>query len=214
MSTKSDGEGFVVVYPDGLGSSWNAGACCGTSMSTNVDDVGFVSDLIDALQSQLCIDAKRVYATGFSNGGFLSHKLACEMSTRIAAIAPVSGVLAPPVCNPTRPVPVMHFHGTGDAVVPYDGSMAMGFTSAPDTFAGWGARNGCTGAPTESFRKNDAHCASYSGCNAGATVTLCTIDNGGHEWPGGLPVPPLGYTTTNISATDAMWDFFRDHPMP
>ncbi len=212
MSTKADKEGFVAVYPEGLGSSWNAGACCGTSMTSNVDDLAFVSDLLDAIDTKLCADARRVYATGLSNGGFLSHRLGCEMSTRIAAIAPVAGVLAPATCNAKRAVPVMDFHGTSDPIEPYAGN-AM-YPSAADTVAGWAARDGCTGQPIETFRKSDAHCATYAKCADRATVTLCTIDGGGHTWPGGLPIPAFGYTTTNLSATDAMWTFFTEHPLP
>ena len=214
MTPKADAEGFVVVYPQGLNDSWNAGACCGMSASSQVDDVAFVGDLLDALEAQLCVDAKRVYATGMSNGGFLSHRLACELSDRIAAVAPVAGVLGVPSCNPTRAMPVMHFHGTLDPLVPYNGDAALGFISVPDTFGGWGTRDGCTGSPVETYRNNDSHCSTYESCGAAATVTLCTVDGGGHTWPGGLPVPSLGYTTTNLSATDAMWAFFTKHPLP
>jgi len=214
MSAKSDAEGFIVVYPQGLNSSWNAGACCGLSASQEVDDVQFVRDLIDSLEVQVCVDPKRVFATGMSNGAFLSHRLGCEMSDRIAAIAPVAGVLGVPECSPSRPVPVMHFHGTADPLVPYDGSATLGFPPVPDTFAGWGSRDRCTGQPVETYRNGDVHCSTYAQCGAGATVTLCTIDNGGHTWPGGMPVPSLGYTTTDISATDAMWTFFEQHPLP
>jgi polyhydroxybutyrate depolymerase len=214
MNAKADAEGFVVVYPEGLNSSWNAGACCGVSAQNGVADVQFVSDLIDSLEVQLCVDAKRVFATGMSNGAFLSHRLGCELSDRIAAIAPVAGVLGIPQCNPKRAVPVMHFHGTADPLVPYDGSPSLGFPPVPDTFAGWAARDGCTGQPATTFDKGDAHCATYEQCGAGATVTLCTIDNGGHTWPGGFPIPSLGNTSTDISATDEMWTFFTKHPLP
>jgi polyhydroxybutyrate depolymerase len=214
MSAKSDEVGFVVVYPQGLNSSWNAGACCGQSATDGVEDVKFASDLIDALEVQLCVDSKRVFATGMSNGGFLSHRLGCELSDRIAAIAPVAGVLGTDACKPTRPVPVMHFHGTLDPLVPYDGSATLGFPSVPDTFSGWASRDACQGAPTVTYEKGDVHCSTYAGCGASATVTLCTVDNGGHTWPGGLPIPSLGYTTTDINATDAMWTFFTEHPMP
>jgi len=214
MNDKADKEGFVVVYPEGLNSSWNAGACCGVSAQSGVADVQFVSDLIDSLEVQICVDAKRVFATGMSNGGFLSHRLGCELSDRIAAIAPVAGVLGIPQCDPKRAVPVMHFHGTLDPLVPWNGDPALGFPPVPDTFAGWATRDGCTGDPTSTYDKGDAHCATYETCSAGATVTLCTIDNGGHTWPGGLPVPALGNTSTDISATDEMWTFFRKHPLP
>ncbi len=214
MSAKSDAEGFIVVYPQGLNSSWNAGACCGQSASDGVADVKFASDLIDALEVQLCVDDKRVFATGMSNGAFLSHRLGCELSDRIAAIAPVAGVLGIDACKPTRAVPVMHFHGTLDPLVPYDGSSTLGFPSVADTFSGWASRDGCKGSPTDTFDNGDVHCSTYASCDAGATVTLCTVDNGGHTWPGGLPVPSLGYTTTDINATDAMWTFFKAHPLP
>jgi polyhydroxybutyrate depolymerase len=215
MNGKADTAGFIVVYPQGTGTaqSWNAGACCGEAVQQNKDDVGLVGAILDVLQDRLCIDAKRVFATGMSNGGFMSHRLACEMSTRIAAVAPVAGVLGIPACNPTRPVPIIHFHGTLDPLVPYGGSLALGFPSVPDTFAGWAKREACVGDPVETYRKNDAHCSTYRGCTSGSEVTLCTVDGGGHTWPGGLPVPVLGYTSPNLSATDAMWDFFVKHPL-
>lgn len=214
MSTEADAKGFIVVYPQGLNDSWNAGACCGTSAATGVDDVGFVSDLIDVLEVQLCVDSKRVFATGMSNGGFLSHRLGCELATRVAAIAPVAGVLGVTTCSPTRAVPVMEFHGTADPLVPYEGDPAEGFISVPSTFSGWATRDACTGSPATTYDDGDTQCATYESCADGATVTLCTVTGGGHTWPGGLPVPALGYTTTDISATDAMWTFFTQHPMP
>jgi len=214
MNAKADQEGFVVVYPQGLNDSWNAGACCGVSAMTGVDDVGFVGDLLDELEARLCVDQHRIFATGMSNGGFLSHRLGCELSTRIAAIAPVAGVLGIPTCAPPRPVPVMHFHGTADPLVPYGGDPALGFPSVQDTFTGWASRNSCPGAPVTTYSKGDTSCSSYDGCAGGVSVTLCTVQGSGHTWPGGLPVPSLGYTTTNISATDAMWAFFTQNPLP
>ncbi len=215
MNDKADTAGFVVVYPHGLGAvqSWNAGACCGEAAQQGKDDVGLVGAILDVLEDRLCVDAARVYATGMSNGGFMSHRLACELSTRIAAVAPVAGVLGVPTCAPTRPVPVMHFHGTLDPLVPYGGSAALGFASVAATFDGWAKRASCTGAPVETYRKLDAHCSTYQACARGGEVTLCTIDGGGHTWPGGLPVPALGYTSPNLNATDAMWDFFARHPL-
>jgi polyhydroxybutyrate depolymerase len=214
MSEKADKEGFIAVHPQGLNASWNAGACCGMSTMTQVDDVQFVSDLIDSLEAQLCIDSKRIFATGMSNGGFLSHRLGCELSNRIAAIAPVAGVNGLATCKPPRPVPVMHFHGTADGLVPWNGNPTLNFIPVPQSFSDWAARDGCTGMPVETFRMNDAHCATYQQCGAGTTVTLCTVDNGGHTWPGGTPIPSLGYTTPNLSATDAMWEFFKKNPLP
>jgi polyhydroxybutyrate depolymerase len=182
-------------------------------VQNNVDDIGFVRDLLATADDRLCVDDARIYSTGMSNGGFLSHRIGCELSDRIAAIAPVAGVNGMTSCAPSRPVPLMHFHGTADPLVPYTGSTSLGFISVPDSFAAWGARDGCTGDPVETFRNGDSHCATYQQCGAGADVTPCTVDNGGHTWPGGLPVPSLGNTTTDLNATDAMWTFFEAHPL-
>ncbi len=216
MNDKADAVTFIAVHPEGTGTtpSWNAGACCGDAAANATDDVGFVGKIIDELESKLCVDAHRVFATGMSNGGFLSHRLACELSTRIAAVAPVAGLLAIPTCNPTRPMSVFQFHGTLDPLVPYDGSPTMGFPSVPQTMSGWATRTGCSVTPRETSKKGDVTCTTYDGCKGGAEIALCTVTGGGHTWPGGLPVPSLGYTTTNIVATDAMWDFFVKHPLP
>jgi polyhydroxybutyrate depolymerase len=216
MDAKSDAEGFIAVHPQGTGTSpsWNAGACCGEAVTNKVDDVGFVGAMLDKLEADLCVDASRVFATGMSNGGFLSHRLGCELADRIAAVAPVAGVLGIPTCTPSRPIAVMHFHGTADPLVPYNGNMQMGFPSVPDTWHGWATRNGCTDQPFMSFMKGDSSCQTYKQCGGGVETILCTVQNGGHTWPGGLPVPSLGNTTTDLSATDAMWDFFQRHPRP
>jgi polyhydroxybutyrate depolymerase len=215
MSAKSDASGFVVLYPEGSGSpeSWNAGACCGDAAKNGTDDVGFTRAILDAAEDKLCIDKKRIFATGMSNGAFMSHRLGCELADRIAAIAPVAGVLGVSTCAPARPMPVMHFHGTADMLVPYDGDPMNGFISVPDSFKGWAMRDQCSGSPVETFQKMDASCSSYTSCAGGAEVTLCTIQNGGHTWPGG-PDIPFGYTTPYLNATDAMWSFFQAHPLP
>lgn len=217
MTEKADSASFIAVHPEGIGAasqSWNAGACCGEAASSAIDDVGFVSKIIDELESKLCVDAHRVFATGMSNGGFISHRLACELSTRIAAVAPVAGVLGIPTCNPTRPMSVFQFHGTLDALVPYAGSPSLGFPSVAQTLSGWAGRSGCNLTPRETSKKGEVTCVTYDGCKAGAEVNLCTVSGGGHTWPGGFPVPSLGHTTTDIVATDAMWDFFVKHPLP
>ncbi len=212
---KGDAVGFIAVHPQGTGNpaSWNAGACCSPANDSMVDDVGFVGAMIDKLELDLCVDPARVFATGMSNGGFLSHRLACELADRIAAVAPVAGVNGLTTCAPKRPISVMHFHGTADPLVPYGGSPQMGFIGVEQSFSDWALRDKCTDSPFESFRKGDSHCATYKQCDGGAEVILCTVDNGGHTWPGGLPIPGLGNTTTDLSATDAMWDFFTRHPL-
>lgn len=212
---KADAEGFITAHPDGTGAirGWNAGDCCGEPAQNDLDDVGFVNALLDEMEARLCVDTHRIFSTGFSNGGFLSHRLACEASDRIAAIAPVSGMMGIDDCHPTRPVPVMHFHGTADTIVPYAGGGTTGFRSAAETDAGWAMRDGCEAATTEAFAHGEVRCLTHTGCDGGSEVTLCTITNGGHTWPGGAYFPG-GHITQDVSATDAMWAFFVAHPLP
>ncbi len=215
MNSKADSAGFISIHPEGTDASWNAGACCGLAVSNMVDDIGFVKDLLDSAATKLCVDAHRIFVTGMSNGGFLSNRVGCELADRVAAIAPVAGVDGMPTCMPSRPMPIIHFHGTADPLVPWNGDAAEGFISVPDDFAGWAMRDNCTDAmPATTFSNGDSSCASYLHCDGGAQVTLCTVQNGGHTWPGGTPVPTLGYTTADLSATDAMWSFFQAHPLP
>jgi len=207
MDADSDSEGFVVAYPAGVQNSWNAGTCCGEAARTNVDDVGFARAVVADLKQKLCIDPRRVYATGMSNGGFMSHRLACEAADLFAAIGPVAGALGVSNCQPSRPVPVIHFHGTEDGLVDYD-------TLALNAIAQWVTANGCTDAqPAETYNQGDVRCETYSQCQAGVEVTLCTVTGGGHCWPG-RPTCVFGNPTTDISANEAMWDAFSRFPLP
>ena len=216
MNATADREGFAVAYPQGTGSpaSWNAGACCGSALENDVDDVGFVSAMIDDIGAKLCLDESRVYSTGLSNGGFLSYRLACELADRIAAIAPVAGVDGMASCEPSRAVPVLHFHGTQDTLVPYEGSDSYGFPSVEETMTSWAERNGCTGERQVTYEQGDARCEAWSACNEGSAVELCVIDGGGHTWPGGLVPAVVGKTSQDVSASDRMWEFFAAHPLP
>ncbi len=209
--------GMIVVYPQGVNNSFNAGPkCCGTASATQIDDVQFTKDLLDKLESKLCIDKKRVYAAGFSNGGMVASRLGCELGSRIAAIAPVSGPIAVTSCKPSRPIPVMEFHGTSDVVVWYNGGSASGAMSVPDAIKLWKTNNGCSDAtPKTIFQNGDTTCTAYQSCKAGADVVLCTISGGGHQWPGGTdPTAGVGKQTQDINASSAMVDFFLAHPMP
>ena len=212
MTPETDARGYIVVYPQGRSTSWNAGTCCGSSSQLGVDDVGFVAAMLAEIASNYCIDQGRLFACGFSNGGMLSHRLACESSDTFAAIGAVSGTMALDECTPTRPVPVMSFHGTSDFVVPYDGG-AFGPDSVADTITGWTTRNGCTDSMV-SFDQGDATCETHGGCTEGATVALCTLEGGGHQWPGGESAGPGGTINMDIFASEALLDFFDQHPMP
>lgn len=225
MDASSDAKNFIVAYPQGIADSWNAGQCCGDAWTNDVDDVQFTRDLLGAIEADYCIDPKRVFATGFSNGGFFSHRLACEMSDVFGAVAPVSGVLGvpPETCKPKRAIPLLDIHGTGDPIVPYNGGTPLvavdlagilNFTSVPDTISFWVNQNGCLGFPTTIFQNGDATCTQWSSCKGGADVVHCKIDDGGHQWPGGVELPLVGKCSTDISATDTMIDFFMANPLP
>jgi len=208
MDRVADAHRFVVAYPNGIEDSWNAGLCSYPAGSLGIDDVGFARAVIDDLGQKGCIDLNRVYATGWSNGAALSYRLACEATDVIAAIAPVANVTLVSDCNPSQPIPMMHFHGTDDLVVPYDGSRP-GYPSVPDTHDAWAARNGCTDEPSVTFENNTVTCETYDECDGGVEVTLCTAEGMGHCWPG-QSICPGGASTLDISASEAMADFFAN----
>jgi polyhydroxybutyrate depolymerase len=233
VSKKADSENFIAVYPNGTGRSdhmltWNGGNCCAYAMRNNVDDVGFTRALLDDLAKVATIDAKRVFATGMSNGGIMVYRLASELSDRIAAIAPVSGTMGAATCNPRRPVSVMHFHGTADEFVPFKGgrgsntlTRTINFFSVEHSINAWVKADGCSEKPavTDMPKKIDdgttVQRKTYGPGKDRAEVVLFIINGGGHAWPGrerGTAV--LGKSTQNISAVDLMWEFFKRHPMP
>lgn len=195
--------GIVVVHPDGLNNSWNAGACCGQSAIDSVDDVGFLRSLLDRVATNWCIDRARVYATGFSNGGAMSHRLGCELSDRIAAIAPVSGTLGLNACHPERPVPVFHTHGDADIIVLYNGGGLSGLQSVASTMSTWRTVDMCPSASATTRTVGSARCETWNPCAGGVETTLCTIGGGPHVWPApGFPAPR------------EIFDFFARHRLP
>jgi len=212
MDDAAAARGMVVVYPEGVGNSWNGGpACCGRARDEGVDDVRFLRDLVRELNSELCIDRARIYAAGLSNGAILSYRLACEASDLFAAVASVAGVEAVPRCEPKRPVPVLAFHGTSDPVVHWEGGW-FDLESPKKTIASWSARDGCSGPPTQPlYSKGDVRCEGAPGC--AADVILCRVEGGGHTWPGGLEAFFLGKTSSDVDATSTILDFFLDHPL-
>jgi polyhydroxybutyrate depolymerase len=206
MTATADDHGFAVVYADGYMSSWNGGACCGNASADMIDDVGFTRSMLADIESKACIDKKRVYSTGMSNGGIFSHRLACDASDIIAAVAPVCGALLAG-CNPERPMPVMAFNGTADMLVTYD--LAQGSNDA------WVAEDMCTDMPEVTFMMGAATCETHSQCAGGAKVTFCHIEGMGHCWPGQSFCPPsLGMANTDISANEEMWTFFEQFSLP
>jgi len=212
----ADTAGFLLVHPNGTldGSNnlhWN------TFGTSNVDDVGFLSALMDTISITYNIDFDQIYSTGMSNGGFMSYSLACALSHRIAAIASVTGTMINTTfnaCEPQRPMPLMHIHGTADVTVPYNGNVF--FVSVPALIDYWVEHNNCSATPviTEvpDIDPNDGCTAEhylYTGGDLGSTVEHYKIIGGGHSWPGA----PININITNMdfSASEEIWRFFRQY---
>lgn len=223
LSTKSDNAGFIVVYPEGKKSpfgirTWNAGGCCGYAMNTNIDDVGFLSNLIDSLVATYSIDTARIYATGMSNGAFMSYRLACERSNKIAAIAPVAGSMNVSACNPVRAVPVIHFHSYQDNNVPYQGGIGSGTSNhynppLDSVMNVWAGFNSCITNLDTIHNNSDYTHINWSGCNCGNEMNLYLTHDGGHSWPGGATTTTGDPVSTVVSANDLMWTFFQQHTL-
>ncbi len=200
--------GFVVAYPQGKNGSWNGGACCGLSEWMNEDDVGFVSAIIDALAEADCVDSARIYAAGFSNGGFLTHRLGCELADRIAAIGVVAGQESLDECTPSRAIPVLQIHGDADVVVPFGGNPVLGYPSTESTVEGWAERNGCTTESETTYDDGSTVCELRTACTDAAVVEFCRVDGGSHDWFGGGNAWVNGTPPSGFVASLAMLDFF------
>lgn len=210
MSALADKENFLAVYPRGTGRlpTWNAGACCGAAVRDRIDDVGFLTALIDKIERDYTVDSKRTFATGISNGGMMSYRLACEVAGRFAAIAPVEGSQDLD-CHPSDPVSVIVFHGTADQLVPFDGGTTRiqqhrSDTPVRSTVEFWVKQDGCSPTPQRE-ESATVHIETYSGCRAGAAVALYAIQGGHHIWPG------TTFSHNDVPATKLIWSFFAEH---
>lgn len=226
ITGKGNDAGFIVAYPEGVRNDgvlglriWNAGTCCQYARNNNIDDVHFISTLIDTLLAKYKIDAKRVYVTGMSNGAMMTYRLACELSDKIAAIAPVSGTLLTiQPCQPARPVPIMHIHSILDAKVPYYGGIGMDGYYFPPVDSGlhvWAAANGCNTTPQVITDDALYKLTMWTGCSNNVTIECYLTQDGGHAWPGGKKSTRRGDTpSTVLNATDVIWDFFKQYSLP
>ena len=192
------------------------------------DDVAFTSDLIDHIAADYAINQSRVYATGWSMGANMSYDIACQLSDRIAAFAPVANQMSEmqiATCISERPTPMLQIHGTSDPIVPYNGAV---FPSGMDSFLVatrtamyWAEQNGCSPtADTTTFADLDTSDQStvtvytYGDCDVGADVLFYEITDGGHTWSGGAPLPEfLGPVNRDIHASSEIWNFFNRHPL-
>jgi polyhydroxybutyrate depolymerase len=191
-------ERFAVATLDAEGARWNVPIANGRP-----DDVAYVSDVIDHVAARVCIDLARVYATGFSGGARMSSLLGCRLNSRIAAIAPVSGLRWPAPCE-GRPVPVLTFHGLADPQNPYDGHApgrgAEWQESVPDALAGWAQHDGCTPKVILEDPPGPLSTMRYDGCQGDAEVRMIRIDGLGHSW-----------AKEEVDTTAAIWQFFSHH---
>lgn len=225
FSDLADREGFVVAYPEGTAKgdhllTWNAGGCCAYAMANDVDDVGYISAVLDELTGHYPVDPDRIYVTGMSNGGMMTYRLGCELAHRIAAIAPVAGTLHADPCQPTQPVPVFVVHGTADQNVPFEGGVGTGRRvgsqadrvdpSVAYAIEFWTSHDGCPEQPTTT-RDGAVVRTSYGPCEAGSDVVLVAIEGGEHEWPGSLDRGRPDDPPSDFDATAAVWEFFSRH---
>lgn len=215
----ADTFGFLVAFPS-ASYNWNSGIGeRGGWPTSNVDDVEFINTLIDTLSDSYNIDLERIFAAGYSNGGFMAYRLACQLSERIAAIASVGGLLSEETlaeCNPSRPVPILHIHGTNDTWVPMEGG--AGWQSVEQTLGYWIEFNRCENSSSINLEDLDpsddctVELISYSGCADDGEVVYYKIIEGGHTWPGaGSTGYPAGNTNQDINASLEILNFFMDH---
>jgi polyhydroxybutyrate depolymerase len=230
FSRAADSAGFIVVYPNAVNGHWNDGRQVRRfkSQRTDIDDVGFIAKLADRFVRDLGADPLRVYVTGISNGGMMCHRLACELSSRIAAIAPVAAALPEPMvdsCRPERGVSVLAINGTADPLVPWEGG-GVGLRakrgeviSVPATVEFWVRANGCGTDPEiaempgiDPYDGIRVVRERYSGGRDSSEVVLYRVEGGGHTWPSGARrAARFGETARDIDATRVILEFFLKH---
>jgi polyhydroxybutyrate depolymerase len=217
---------FLVAYPNGVRRAWAASErCCGMPARANIDDVGFIKKMVAAIAADAPVNARRVYATGISNGAMLAYRLGCD-TTLFAAIGPVAGTMVNQ-CRRPAPLSLIHIHGTADRVIPYGGGPSslgngrgrpyrqISGPPVPQLIASWRAIDRC-GAPTD--ETSGVVSTSAATCPDGRAVDLITITGAGHQWPG-LVLPSgaerqrqIDPPSRALDATSTIWLFFAAHP--
>jgi polyhydroxybutyrate depolymerase len=202
-----DREGFLTVFPDGVDGYWNVDdKCCGTAGKSQIDDVGFMRAIIDKLGADTCIDGKRIYVSGFSNGGGLAHRMGCDAADVIAAIAPVATDLRTQPCNAKRPISMMEIRGMADSLEPYEGGLvgpaggqylAVG---AKESLRLWAEINQCT----DTAKEIEKYCEGHTACGDGVETDLCSLPDVDHA-------PYSNSLGFNVAAT--AWKMFQRQPM-
>jgi polyhydroxybutyrate depolymerase len=226
MHTKSDEAGFILVMPNGYQNSWNAGTCCGAASTEQLDDVALFRAIFAEVGKHVNVDLNRVYATGLSNGGYMSYRLACDAADLVTAVAPAAAAIGKndigggtnpdsdfTDCQPSQPVSILDMHGTADPLIAYS-------LQAP-TLAHIAMKNGCgttTKPAVEPASGGDTTCVSYEGCPNGIAITACSVEGGGHCWfgspdcgtgGGDIGLAFVGANSDTMHNTDAVWNFFK-----
>ena len=232
FSVLADQEGFVVLYPNGMGifgflQHWNAGHCCGKAAADNIDDVGFVSATIEDVCSLVNVDRSRIYMVGFSNGGMLTYRFGAEHPEMVAAIAPlaasIGGKPSPEstawrIPSPKLPLPVIIFHGMADDNVPYRGGSVKGkpkarqYFSVAESLGFWVKHNGCkVPSLARDLYDGSVNQEIWNNCKNGSEVRLYTLKNWGHIWPGKYFTAELDADNPIkvFDAAEIIWRFFK-----
>ncbi len=219
LNTVADTSNFLVAYPS-ANPNWNSGIGDSPSWPTpNFNDVGFINALIDTLSNRYSIDLERIYACGFSNGGFMAYKLACQLNHRIAAIASVGGVVSNSTidnCNPISTMPILHIHGTKDGFVPINGK--GGWNTVDQSINYWTKFNNCAQVDTiilPDLVPNDGCTVEkivYTNCTDNSNIIYYKVIDGGHSWPGATIDPDWArHRNLDIDANTEIWNFFKTY---
>jgi polyhydroxybutyrate depolymerase len=216
-------ERFLLVLPDGLARLWNDGR--GRNIGSDIDDVGFLTRLLDHVQREHGLVGAPAFVAGMSNGGMMAFRLACDAADRFRAAAAVVATMVTRLaetCQPSRPIAIAVMNGTADPLVPYTGG-DLGFgqfvfrrvLSTADTIGFWARTNGCAAAPSVEARRVESFTVvteRRTRCGGGSEVMLVRVENGGHTWPGGLqylPATAIGPTVQGYDGSAALWAFFQ-----
>lgn len=223
LSQLSDSENFIVVYPEGLKTlgfrTWNAGDCCPSATLLETDDIGFINSLLEKLKIELSINSKKVYATGFSNGGQMAYKLANRFPNKFAAVSAVAGVLQDFPFNPSRKVPIIHFHSYQDLTAPYNGGLSNApninnnFPSVDSTMRIIANNYNCSLIKKTIFSNTNTYdFFRYSDCDNNVRIELYVSQDGGHT-SGGKALTN-NEITNHFNASSIMWEFFKNYELP
>jgi len=210
-------EHFVVAFPDGVGATWNAGTCCGTSVTRKIDDVAFLAALVDDIARKVTIDRTRVFAVGHSNGAMMAFRLGCEAADVFSAVVPVAGSLEINRCTPAKAVALLAIHGDADRNHPIDGGTGdrsisnVSYRSMSASLVMWTGAMGCTSS--SDAVAGPITTTTWTGCRQGVATQYRVIAGADHPWPGSpdrRATALQGVPTKDLDATAVAWAFLKD----